>query len=121
MKTRKIIANYYDTKQERDSEKIKAIESGLKVLYESKVDNEYSFTYEITDNLEEEDNNIDYDKLLDIWHEKVVEKADRYESRADNYEFGSSNYFKFKNYSDGLYMALSMLALEERKAKRVLK
>lgn len=128
MKTRQVIANYYNSKEERDNEKIKAIESGLNVLYESEMDNEsetgkeYGFTYEIIDNFQEiKATNIDYDNLLDEWHEQVVEKADRYQDRADDCEFGSSNYFKFKSYSDGLYMALSMLSLEERKSKRKLK
>ena len=41
--------------------------------------------------------------------------------KADECELGSVDYYKFKNYSNGLYMALSMLSLEERKAKRKLK
>lgn len=122
MQTKKIIANYYDNKEERDNEKIKAKENGLKVLYECEVDNEYGFTYEITDNFEEEKNkDIDYDNLLDVWHEKVVKKADEYQDKADEHEFGSANYFKYKSYSDALYMALSMLALDEKKARRNLK
>lgn len=66
-------------------------------------------------------NDIDYDEVLNTWHDKVVEKADKYKEKADNCELGSKDYYKFKNYSDGLYMALSMLALEENKAKRKLK
>lgn len=47
MKTRRIIANYYDTEEERNIEEIKARENGLNILYESKLDEEYGFTYEI--------------------------------------------------------------------------
>lgn len=65
--------------------------------------------------------NIDYDEMLDKWHDKVIEKADKYQNKADEYEFGSIDYFKYRSYSDALYMALSMLTLEERKAKRKLR
>lgn len=47
MRTRKIIANYYDTEEERDKQKNKFIEYGFKILYESKIEEEYGFTYEI--------------------------------------------------------------------------
>lgn len=65
--------------------------------------------------------NIDYNKVLDKWHDKVIEKADKYNKKAEEYELGSKDYYKLKNYSNGLYMALSMLSLEERKAKKKLK
>ena len=64
--------------------------------------------------------NINYDEILNIWHDKVIDKADKYREKADNSELGSKDYYKFKNFSDGLYMALSMLALEEKKAKNKL-
>ena len=64
---------------------------------------------------------INYDEVLDKWYDKVIEKADTYNEKADECELGSKDYYKFKNYSNGLYMALSMLSLEERKAKRKLK
>lgn len=64
--------------------------------------------------------NLNYDEILNEWHDKVVEKADKYMEKAESYEFGSHEYFRLKSYADGLYMALSMLALEERKAKRKL-
>lgn len=47
MKVRRIVANYYDTEEERDREEMKAREYGLNILYESKLDEEYGFTYEI--------------------------------------------------------------------------
>lgn len=64
--------------------------------------------------------NINYDEILNIWHDKVIDKADKYIEKANNSELGSKDYYKFKNFSDGLYMALSMLALEEKKAKNKL-
>ena len=64
---------------------------------------------------------INYNEVLNKWHDKVIEEADKYNEKADECELGSKDYYKFKNYSNGLYMALSMLSLEERKAKRKLK
>lgn len=64
---------------------------------------------------------INYEEMLDNWHDKVIEKADEYAKKADEYELGSINYCKCKHYSDGLYMALGMLATEERKVKRKLR
>ena len=64
---------------------------------------------------------INYDEVLDKWYDKVIEKADKYNEKVDECKLGSVDYYKFKNYSNGLYMALSMLSLEERKAKRKLK
>lgn len=61
---------------------------------------------------------INYDEILNNWHDKVIEKADKYQEKADNYELGSKEYYKYKRFADGLYMSLSMLSLEERKAKR---
>lgn len=61
---------------------------------------------------------INYDEMLNRWHDKVIEKADKYREQADNYELGSKEYYKYKSFADGLYMSLSMLSLEERKAKR---
>lgn len=61
---------------------------------------------------------INYDEMLNRWHDKVIEKADKYREQADNYALGSKEYYKYKSFADGLYMSLSMLSLEERKAKR---
>lgn len=47
MRTRKIIAHYYDTEEERDIQKNKFINEGFNILYESNTEEEYSFTYEI--------------------------------------------------------------------------
>lgn len=63
---------------------------------------------------------INYDEILNTWHDKVVERADKILEEADNCELGSKEYFKYRNFADGLYTALSMLALEERKARRKL-
>lgn len=61
---------------------------------------------------------INYDEMLNNWYDKVIAMADTYRDRADNYELGSKEYYKCKRFADGLYMSLSMLSLEERKAKR---
>lgn len=61
---------------------------------------------------------INYDEMLNNWYDKVIEMADKYREQADNYELGSKEYYKYKRFADGLYMSLSMLSLEERKAKR---
>ena len=61
---------------------------------------------------------INYDEILNNWHDKVIEKADKYHEQADNYELGSKEYYKYKSFAAGLYMSLSMLSLAERKAKR---
>lgn len=61
---------------------------------------------------------INYDEMLNNWYDKVIAMADTYRDRADNYELGSKEYYKYKSFADGLYMSLSMLSLEERKAKR---
>lgn len=62
-----------------------------------------------------------YDNLLDNWHDKVIEKADKYYKEAEKYELGSIDYYRYKNYAEGLYMALAMLSNEERKEKRRIK
>ena len=91
--------------------------------YETISDNGSKYSFEIKDNKTEELSmkDINYDEVLDKWHDKVIEKADKYNEKADECELGSKDYYKFKMYSDGLYMAVSMLSLEERKAKRKLK
>lgn len=61
---------------------------------------------------------IDYNNILDKWNDKVIEKADKLREKADSCVLGSIDYYRYKCYSDGLYMALSMLSLEEKKAKR---
>lgn len=55
---------------------------------------------------------MDYNKILDLWYDKVMAKA-------DEFKIGTKEYFKYKSYGEGLYMALSMLALEEKKAKTI--
>lgn len=66
----------------------------------------------------ESEEKLNYDSMLDNWHTKVIEKADKYRDKADDYELGSQEYYSNKNYSDGLYMALSILSFEEKKANR---
>lgn len=61
---------------------------------------------------------INYDELLDVWHEKVLEKARNVDEKASEFELGSSQFFRYKSYSEGLLMALAMLTTEERKYKR---
>lgn len=61
---------------------------------------------------------IDYDKLLDEWHEKVLTKAREAEKKASEFELGSNQFRSYKCYSDGLMMALAMLSTEERKYRR---
>ena len=60
---------------------------------------------------------MDYNKILDVWQDKVIAKADKSFEKANEFELGTKEYFKYKSYGEGLYMALSMLALEEKKAK----
>lgn len=64
---------------------------------------------------------INYDEILNVWHDKVIEKAEKYQEKADDCELGSKEYYKYRNYANGLYDALAMLSLEERKAKKKLK
>lgn len=61
---------------------------------------------------------INYDELLDVWHEKVMTEAREAEKRAFEFEFGSNKFFRYKSYSNGLLMALAMLSTEERKYER---
>jgi len=61
---------------------------------------------------------INYDEILNVWHDKVIEKAEKYQEKANDCELGSKEYYKYRNYANGLYDALAMLSLEERKAKR---
>lgn len=64
------------------------------------------------------DKEIYYEELLNNWSEKVINKADNMLKLSEECELGSSSYYKYKSYADGLYMATSMLNLEERKMKR---
>lgn len=59
-----------------------------------------------------------YEELLNSWNDKVIDKADYKLKLSGESELGSSSYYKYKSYADGLYMATSMLNLEERKMKR---
>lgn len=61
---------------------------------------------------------INYDEMLNNWYDKVIAMAYEYRERADNYELGSKEYYIYKRFADGLYMSLSMLSLEKRRAKR---
>ena len=54
---------------------------------------------------------MDYNKILDLWYDKVVAKADENFEKANEFKIGTKEYFKYKSYGEGLYMALSMLAL----------
>ena len=62
---------------------------------------------------------MDYNKLLDVWQDKVITKADKSFEKANEFKIGTKEYFKYKSYGEGLYMALSMLALEDKKAKTI--
>ena len=68
--------------------------------------------------LSESKMNINYDEVLDSWAEKVLSKADMFNKKSDDVEFGSKDYIRYKSYSEGLYMATAMLSNEERKYKR---
>lgn len=59
----------------------------------------------------------DYEKILDEWHDKVTERADKYLNKVDDFEIGSAKAIQYKNYADGMYMALAMLSRIERKYK----
>lgn len=61
---------------------------------------------------------IDYNEILDNWYEKVTSKADELVEKLDYFELGSKEYWKYKSYSDALYMATCMLSNEERLYKR---
>lgn len=63
-------------------------------------------------------NNLNYDEILDSWHDKLIAKAEKAEAKAEDCELGSTDYFKYKFYAKGIYESLAMLSLEERKAKR---
>ena len=54
---------------------------------------------------------MDYNKILDLWYDKVIAKADESFEKANEFKIGTKEYFKYKSYGEGLYMALSMLAL----------
>lgn len=58
---------------------------------------------------------MDYDEILDKWHGKVIDKADKLIEQLNTLEPGSKEYYQYKAYSDALYMAISMLSNEERK------
>ena len=66
-------------------------------------------------------NKYDYEELLNNWNDKVIDKADHMLKLSEDCELGSASYYKYKSYADGLYMATSMLNLEERKMKRKMK
>lgn len=55
-----------------------------------------------------------YEELLNNWNDKVIDKAGYKLKLSGESELGSSSYYKYKSYADGLYMATSML----RKIKR---
>lgn len=61
---------------------------------------------------------LDYDEILNNWHDKVVEKADSHYKIAYEHETDSKTFWRNKIYADALYMSIAMLSNEERKAKR---
>lgn len=72
---------------------------------------------------------LDYDKLLDEWNEKVMDKAEKYQKASgeqlDKYfktgEGGLKGSFN-RGYAEGLIMATSMLSrMEKRTIKRLRK
>lgn len=65
----------------------------------------------------EEDSKINYDEVLDEWYDKIIDKADILNEKAESSKLGSKEYFKYKSYADGLIMATSMLSREEKRSK----
>ncbi len=61
---------------------------------------------------------IDYNKLLDEWHDNIAANADENLEKSNEFEVGSIDYIKYKSFADGLYTALAMLSIEERKYTR---
>ena len=49
------------------------------------------------------DNNLNYDEILNYWHDKIIDKADKVMEKANSYEVGSTNYSKYKFYAEGIY------------------
>lgn len=69
-------------------------------------------------------NQIDYDRLLNKWFDKVMKEVDRYEVFKERiYEENGCDfkYGKFVGYINGLIMATSILSRLENKEKRKLK
>lgn len=62
-----------------------------------------------------------HEELLNNWSDRVIDKADNMLKLSEDSELGTASYYKYKSYADGLYMATSILSLEERKMKRKLK
>ncbi|MGL5329374.1 MAG: hypothetical protein ACRDD7_08900 [Peptostreptococcaceae bacterium] len=60
------------------------------------------------------------DEIVDSWHDKVINKADEYLSKSDEFEIGSNKAIQYRAYADGLYTALALLSNEERIYKRKL-
>lgn len=65
-----------------------------------------------------QNNNIDYDGLLNDLHDRMIAKADKAEAMADECELGSAAYYRYKFYAKGIYETFSELSLLERKTKR---
>lgn len=60
---------------------------------------------------------IDYDELLNIWADKVIEKADESEKlKQEINDLEDIRYTRLVGYIEGLYMALSLLNSCEKKA-----
>lgn len=60
---------------------------------------------------------IDYDELLNIWADKVIEKADESEKlKQEINNLEDIKYTRLIGYIEGLYMALSLLNSCEKKA-----
>ncbi len=58
--------------------------------------------------------NIDYNKLLDDWGEKLLTKSDALVSKEEEEEVGSPKWQRYRSYGDGLRMALAMLNRMEK-------
>lgn len=67
------------------------------------------------------DKEINYDELLDEWADKVFAKADKCKEKRDYEESGSWKDGYLKGLNEAYIMAISMLTLEEKKAKIKLK
>lgn len=72
------------------------------------------------DVLNSQNDSINYDELLNDLHDRMMIKADKAETMANECEIGSAAYYRYKFYAKGIYETFSELSLLERKAKRKL-
>jgi len=61
---------------------------------------------------------INYDKLLDDWAEKLYILIDKHEAIKDSEECGTSKWYTSSGISEGLRTALATLTMMERKFQR---